>query len=258
MSAEVIKGGNDLVFVNRKEQEKVGSLKIKKNVTVNGKETTGTSADGTYTFEVKDADGTVKATREVTITNGASSEVQVDNLEPGTYTVSEDVSKNPKGMSLTGENDREVKVEADNTTDIPTAEFTNNKVEVGSLKIKKIVTVNGKATAGTSADGTYTFTIAGPDGYSSEQTITIINGKSAEVQVDNLVPGTYTVSEDTSKNHEGISLVGENDIEVEVEAGEKAEIKTAEFTNTYSLSGEGEIKVQKKLDGREWKEDDSF
>ena len=161
-------------------------------------------------------------------------------------------------MSLVGGNDKEIEVTANNTENIPTAEFTNNKVEVGSLKIKKIVTVNGKATAGTSADGTYTFMIAGPDNYSSEQTLTITNGKSAEVQVDNLVPGTYTVSEDTSKNHEGISLVGENDIEVEVEAGEKAEIKTAEFTNTYSLSGEGEIKVQKKLVSRDWSTNDSF
>ena len=246
-----------IVFKNSKTDE-TGSLKVKKNVTVNGAATTGTSADGTYTFEIKDAGGAVKATTTVTIENGVSNEAQVDNLVPGTYTVSEDTSKNPEGMSLVGDNDIEVEVTANNTASIPTAEFTNNKTEVGSLKIKKIVTVNGKATAGTSADGTYTFTIAGPDGYSSEQTITIINGKSAEVQVDNLVPGTYTVSEDTSKNHEGISLVGENDIEVEVEAGEKAEIKTAEFTNTYSLSGEGEIKVQKKLDGREWKEDDSF
>ena len=242
-------------FTNNKTE--VGSLKIKKNVTVNGAATAGTSADGTYTFTITGPNG-YSSEQTITITNGESNEVQVNDLVPGTYTVSEDTDKNPVGMSLVGGNDKEIEVTANNTENIPTAEFTNNKVEVGSLKIKKIVTVNGKATAGTSADGTYTFTIAGPDGYSSEQTITIINGKSAEVQVDNLVPGTYTVSEDTSKNHEGISLVGENDIEVEVEAGEKAEIKTAEFTNTYSLSGEGEIKVQKKLDGREWKEDDSF
>jgi hypothetical protein len=62
---------------------------------VNGAATTGTTADGTYTFEIKDAAGAVKATTTVTITNGVSSEAQVDNLVPGTYTVSEDTSKNP-------------------------------------------------------------------------------------------------------------------------------------------------------------------
>ena len=136
--------------------------------------------------------------------------------------------------------------------------FKNSKTqESGSLKIKKNVTVNGKATTGTSADGTYTFTITGPDGYSSTQTITITNGVSNEVQVDDLVPGTYTVSEDTSKNPEGMTLTGENDIEVEVEAGEEAEIKTAEFTNNLSYAV-GEVKVKKTLSGREWKTADSF
>ncbi len=60
------------------ETVEVGSLKIKKNVTVNGEATTGTSADGTYTFEVKDKDGNVKATPTVTITNGVSEERKSD------------------------------------------------------------------------------------------------------------------------------------------------------------------------------------
>ncbi|HAE44163.1 MAG TPA: hypothetical protein DCG37_01030, partial [Lachnospiraceae bacterium] len=110
--------------------------------------------------------------------------------------------------------------------------FKNSKTdETGSLKVKKNVTVNGEATTGTSADGTYTFTVTGPNGYKSEQTITITNGESNEVQVDDLVPGTYTVSEDVDENPEGMSLTGENDLEVEVKAGEEAEVETAEFTN---------------------------
>ena len=211
----------------------VGSLKIKKNVTVNGQATTGTTADGTYYFTVKDAAGEVKAEVSITITNGVSNEVQVDNLVPGTYTVSEDISRNPDGMALVGENDIEVEVTADETAEIPTAEFTNNKTEVGSLKIKKNVTVNGQATTGTTADGIYYFQVKDAAGeVKAEASITITNGVSSEVQVDNLVPGTYTVSEDISSNPDGMALVGENDIEVEVTADETAEIPTADRKST--------------------------
>ena len=35
-------------------------------------------------------------------------------------------------------------------------------------------------------------------------------------------------------------------------------VQTAAFTNTYAKSGEGEIKVQKILEGREWTDDDEF
>ncbi len=134
--------------------------------------------------------------------------MQVDELEPGTYIVNEDVSSNPEGMALVGENDISVKVEVGKTAEIKTAEFTNNMTEVGSLKIKKNVKVNGETTTGDKADG------------------------------------TYTVSEDTSKNPDGMTLMGSNDKEIEVQAGETAEIKTAEFTNNYSESvvAEGEIK----------------
>ncbi|MBQ5415123.1 MAG: Cna B-type domain-containing protein, partial [Firmicutes bacterium] len=58
-----------------------------------------------------------------------SNEVQIDNLLPGTYTVTEDTSKNPESMALVGKNGVEVTVEADNTADVPTAEFTNDRTE---------------------------------------------------------------------------------------------------------------------------------
>ena len=125
--------------------------------------------------------------------------------------------------------------------------FTNKKEEVGSLKIKKSVTVNGETTTGTSADGTYTFTVTGPNDYSSEQTITITNGASKEVQVDNLVPGTYTVSEDISKNPAGMALVGGNDLNIEVTANNTAGIPTAEFTNTRKT---GDLEVTKTVDSK--------
>ena len=111
-------------------------------------------------------------------------DVQLDDLLPGSYTVTEVTADNPEGMSLVGENGIEIEVEANNTANVPTAEFTNNRVELGSLKIKKNVTVNGQATTGTSADGTYSFTVAGPNGYSTTQSITITDGVSSELQLD--------------------------------------------------------------------------
>ena len=79
--------------------------------------------------------------------------------------------------------------------------FKNSKHEVGSLKIKKKVTVNGAAVTEATknlADGTYTFSITGTKGQTvADVTITITNGVSNEVQVDNLIPDTYTVAEKT-------------------------------------------------------------
>ena len=159
-------------------------------------------------------------------------------------------------MSLVGSNGVKVTVTANNTANIPTAEFTNNKTEVGSLKIKKNVTVNGAATTGDSADGTYTFTVTGPDDYSSTQEITITNGASNTIQIDDLVPGEYTITETVP---DGMSLVGSNGVKVTVTANNTSEIPTAEFTNNYSLSPcEGEIMVRKVLKGRSWTNNDSF
>ena len=125
------------------KNQKTGSLKIKKNVTVDGQPTTGTEADGTYTFEVKNAADTSAETKTITITieNGASGEVQVDGLVPGTYIVSEQTGTNPPGMILVTENDLEIVVTADETATVPTAEFTNNKPGTPTFE-KKIQDIN--------------------------------------------------------------------------------------------------------------------
>ncbi|MDO5119615.1 MAG: FctA domain-containing protein [Coriobacteriales bacterium] len=127
--------------------------------------------------------------------------------------------------------------------------FTNTKIEeTGSLQIKKNVKVDGEPTTGPLADGTYTFQVKDSGGnVVAEPTITIDDGQSNTVTVDGLVPGTYTVSEDTSKNPSGVSLISDNDIEITVEAGETAEVKTAEFTNNYEIQ-KGSLTVLKKVE----------
>lgn len=118
------------IYNERFNFTKVGSLTIRKKVTVNGKETTGTSADGTYTFIITGVNNYF-STHEIKITNGESNSVQVDNLLPGTYTVTEAA---PTGVELVGGNFLRVEVEANNTANIPTADFTNNKeVQIGFI-----------------------------------------------------------------------------------------------------------------------------
>ena len=76
-----------------------GSLWITLNVTVDGASTTSTLADGTYTFHVSNADGQQVEDLTVTIENGESKTVSEGNLPHGTYTVTEDTSNFPAGMT---------------------------------------------------------------------------------------------------------------------------------------------------------------
>ncbi|MCD8120105.1 MAG: hypothetical protein LUE29_11640, partial [Lachnospiraceae bacterium] len=233
-----------------------GSLWITKNVTVNGSATTSTDADGTYIFYVKDSSGNTVRTVEITITNGVSETTEVKNLPIGTYTVEEDVSLNPTGMSLTGGNNISVEVTENGTTATAAASFTNDMEKVGSLKITKNVTVNGEPTTGTAADGTYTFQI----NYYNETTqaselkdtvtITIENGQSNTVQVDNLAEGKYYILEVLSLNPYGMELVGGNSIVVEVKEENTGDaIPVASFTNnlTQTVTQTGSLKITKNV-----------
>ena len=101
----------DAKFTNAKK----GSLKITKNVTVNGGNTGTNAADGDYTFIIKKegtainygkiagtgtpvgSDGKVT----VTIADGQSSTITVTELPAGEYTVEEQTTGLPTGVSLT-------------------------------------------------------------------------------------------------------------------------------------------------------------
>ncbi|MBR3317777.1 MAG: Cna B-type domain-containing protein [Atopobiaceae bacterium] len=123
-----------------------GSLKITKNVTVNGEHTNDTAADGVYRFRITDKDGN-PATRmhdhnenctgnahnqylvgdvTVHVQNGVATSTMVDNLEEGTYYVYEYTPESP--MTLVSDQRVEVKVVAGVTEEdkAPEASFTNN------------------------------------------------------------------------------------------------------------------------------------
>ena len=70
-----------------------GSLKITKQVTVNGAPTTTDLADGAYTFRAIDSAGT-RHTATIEITNGQSNTAVIDNLPEGACVVQEIASTN--------------------------------------------------------------------------------------------------------------------------------------------------------------------
>lgn len=235
----------------------VGSLNIKKNVTLNGATINGTAnktkVDGLYTFYVFDENNVKVAERNINITNGESKTITVENLAPGKYTVKEDISNFKNGLSLVEYKDGiVVEVEANNSTKIPTASFTNNLTE-GEIEITKKVTLNGVGTTGKLADGTFTFTISGPDGYSREEKITVTNGKADPVKLTELKPGTYTISE---KDTDGFNLTGvevsngtvnENNVvtvEIKENTTGKAQVEAVTFTNNKEV---GSLKITKNV-----------
>ena len=80
----------------------------------------------------------------------------------------------------------------------------------GGLTGAKAVTVDNAAVTEatkTLADGTYTFTITGPNGYSKTDSIKVTNGVAeSSIVLENLKPGEYTITEGESTN--GTTLTG--------------------------------------------------
>lgn len=258
-TGELTQDDEVIVFTNTKKEQKYGSLKVKKTVTENGSTTLSNTAKtilkGDYSFTLYTDEACTKpyqvdgAPKTVTVTipeTGAPAESEeVTNLPVGDYWIKETTPANgstPVAQKI------KVTVEADKTgEEAVIAQFTNN-LDTGSLEIKKNVTVDGSSTNGSLADGTYSFTVKDSNGkVVAEPTITIDGGQSNTATINGLVPGTYTVSEDTSENPSGVSLVGNNGIEVSVEGGATAKIKTVEFTNNYETPSGG-LTVLKKVD----------
>ena len=134
----------------------------------------------------------------------------------------------------------------DNLTDTGTITITNEK-KLGALTIKKSVTVNDgdvPNNAKTIADGTYTFSITGPDNYSESRTIIVENGTAkSSIVLTELKEGTYTISETGSSNTNGISLAQNQTITVV--AGSQASTNVVSFTNNLATASIEIIKVEK-------------
>ena len=254
------------------EDDVKGSLKITKKVTVNGKPTTGTLADGTYYFTITKKGSTTSIERTITIQNGKSETITVAGLEPGTYIVSEDIAKNPQSVTLSGNNDIEVTVVAGESANVETATFTNNKkydidAKIG-LEAKKVL--EGRALK----DKEFTFGLYDGDKKVAEAK----NDEKGNIKfADNAIQisltdmggeekksFTYTLKEE-GKDGNGVTLdkttktVTVN--AVYDKASGKLSLSLAEdskgitFANTYYEEGSANLKATKDFSGTTWKDE---
>jgi hypothetical protein len=245
-----------------------GSLKLKKNVTVNDfANGNSTLTNGTYTFNIVKSDNSA-VTHEVKLTfaageiteatiDGVDAEAdengfyEVTNLDPGDYVITEapvengtkltDVSGG-KGDGSTETRNITVTVEAGKKgTEVPpaaTAEFTNN-INTGSITVTKSVEKPADLTL------TQKFKIAlkDSDGYYYKQDGTIATDEtdkwiefstSGEAKTWSHLPvgKTYTVEEDTVTAPTGYICITEVSDEIEIEDVPFAS-GTATVTNKY-------------------------
>ena len=223
--------GQNIVVTNSGKEEK-GSLKLTKAVTVDGKSTTGTLADGDYTFTV--AKGTDSKTVKITIENGAVKSATVDgktvdlvedgnvkyveltNLPLGDYTVTEETPTNGTEISS-------VTVDGNSSSN-------GGTVTVAAGEAKKVVFTNNLTTFSftkTWKDSTLA-SIDWPqtDGNYTELTFTVTKTKKS----DNTT-STFTVT----------AKPGETDVEVTLDDGTKIKKTVTQDANTkqYTITLKG-------------------
>ncbi len=270
--------GKDMAITN---VPKNGSIKLLKQVQVNGSTTTGKLADGSYSFTIRGAEAaTSSISKSVTVEveNGAMTRAIVDGdndhpLTPGTddyielgdfklgnYTVTEEEPSN--GTSLVGDNSKTVTVDGKTGTAVLStgmASFTNN-IDLGGLKVKKVVAENSddSVTSRRAKDklaGTYYFNVY------TEQACTnlakTIDGKDAQLsitigadgqavtsdEIQNLKAGDYWVRETLPDG--SVATPAANPVKVTVEAGntdQTAVIST--LTNKYDT---GSLNIKKNV-----------
>ena len=188
-----------------------------------------------YSFTVTGPDN---FSQTVTI-EGAGSET-LTGLEPGTYTVTEnltDVAIDGYDLEVTGGGKVSVVGNATAKTTV-TNTYTKQK---GSLRIVKTLTAGYPKEA---EDTVFAFTVTGV-GFSKTVFIT---GEGSET-IDNLEPGRYTVTENKAAakiDNFDLIVTGDEGDAVEVVSGKTT---IASITNTYksNSSSKGSLKITKTL-----------
>lgn len=149
---------------------------------------------------------------------------------------------------------------------------TQTETPKGSLWIQKTGKYNGDADTDGKLNGDYTFKIKDSDGNVVKTvTVTLDKGAISKVSgdgtldeetgkaiVSDLPEGTYTVTEDLT-GKDGISLLGDNDVQVKVTADGTADTKTAAFVNNKLYVEQG-LEVTKSItttDGQ-WPKNQTF
>ena len=214
------------------------SLTLIKDVVSNG-----APVPSTYTFNVVsggtyyglDANGAlITSTTPIPITVAYGTPAVVTGLPNGTYTVTEvrdGTTVQGYTLDVTGEGDVALD-DSDPTTMAGsitiTNTYTSNAPTTGSLTIIKNIG-DGAPTSAYAMD--YTFTVTGPNGYSTD---VIIHG-AGNTTLTGLEPGTYTVTEQASSATIGgyqWTATGDGVATVNVVAGSTPSVVT--ITNTYN------------------------
>ena len=156
---------------------------------------------------------------------------------------------------------------------VQTAEFENTYSKEGEGEVKVLKNLVGRAWT---TDDSFVFTISAAEGtpMPSKTTVTVTKDSANYIEsfgrIEFAEAGTYayTVSEarkgETIKGvtydpeDKTVTIKVKDDGKGNLVADGTAVVQTASFENTYSKSGEGEVKVQKVLDGRDWTDDDRF
>jgi pilin isopeptide linkage protein len=229
-TATVTKNGEvPLGITNNYNKINTGSLSIVKT-------TTGAATPAGTTFTITGPNSFSKTVTYGDFTNGVYT---ITDLVPGDYTVTEDTgSAAVSGYTLTVTgNGGTATVAADANVSLGiTNTYTNNKT--GSLMIVK-------TSAGATTPAGTVFTITGPNGYS--KTVTYSQFTGGRYTLTDLVPGTYTVTENRDSAviaSYALTVTGDG-AAAAVTAGKTA---TVGIINTYT-AGAGNLIVTKISNG---------
>jgi|GEM_PF-2738193 len=227
------KNESEMKIVNKYERQ-LGSLTITKTF-----EGDAVTVPSTLSFTVTNTDGYSKVVLYSDFENGSYT---IENLVPGTYTVSES-GADVEGFALDVTGTGNVEVIAKSNASLAVVNTYDELL--GSLKITKSF-----AGDDVSIPTGITFTVAGPNGYS--KTVAYSEFENGVYVLENLKPGTYTVTE-AGAGVEGYELTTEGTGELTVKANSEA---SANITNTYTEiilppPPAGDLKIIKTFAGDE-------
>ena len=238
-----------IVFTNAKTEEK-GALKLTKLVTVNGVSTSGTAADGEYTFTITgpgDAT-TVIHTVIIQVKNGVATKYKIDNateftnlpadrfvvvrdLAEGDYTITEIIPTNGASLasilrgdqsSSSGENDQQNSNEGGQGNDA-----AQNPVDLDNRKVTVHVTAGDTTAAQGSAQATFTNNI--DEGYLKVHKQVTYNGSAPTTAAQKQsLAGTYTFKIYKDENCTQAVMDGETEKTLTVTIGNDGIAKDSE------------------------------
>ena len=161
------------------------------------------------------------------------------------YVVEKTASANASSMSVRYGYTYNTANDANSGISVVTVTNTTTAPPKGDLRITKAVTVDGNSTSTNLADGTYNFTITGPENYNHTASITVTGGvATSTIDLTDLTLGDYTITETGSTDGHATlsgravtgtgSNSGDNAIVLTVTASSTVENTIAAFTNNVN------------------------